>query len=261
MIEQMVSKHKHMQARHAEASSYRQSTMTQEFKPASEERENIPLPPNWQRMWDGPGKKEYFFNLLDYDMQTDIEKVYERALMTQQDTMENDRDEFIDTVFPDGVGSNQNNTISPSPVTDRSTSRYYDKKRAPVPQKPQSNGGFVDMTEESTSGSETDYGESFLPAPKTPPPVARRKKQKMTKASPKTANPWATRGPKVLTGRALRSAYSSVDEILGSAEDYEREVRTQDLPSTQDFGTARALVDLQSEPPIADEDNLFHPEN
>jgi hypothetical protein len=57
--------------------------------------------------------------------------------------------------------------------------------------------------------------------------------------------------PRVVTGKAGRLAYD-IDEILGCAKDYEQEVRTQDLPTTQDFGGAQALVDLQSEQPKDD---------
>jgi hypothetical protein len=64
-------------------------------------------------------------------------------------------------------------------------------------------------------------------------------------ALPKTANPLATQ---VQAIKLERPAWADeVDDILGPAEDYERKVHTKDLPNTQDFGGAQALVDLQSE--------------
>ena len=117
MIEQMVSKHQSMQQRHAEASSYRQSTMTQEFGGATDDAKKEELPPDWMRTWDNAGKRVYYFNRVDHDMQTDIEKVHERAALTVLEG-KNKPDEYVDLICPDGVLSGDKNTISPSPVTD-----------------------------------------------------------------------------------------------------------------------------------------------
>jgi hypothetical protein len=60
------------------------------------------------------------------------------------------------------------------------------------------------------------------------------------------ANPWVTRVQSINQERL--SWVNNVDCILGSATDYVQEVHTEALPSTLDFGGAKALVALQSEP-------------
>ena len=251
MIEQLVTKHKTMQQRHADASaSYRQSTMTQEFEgvPVGSTRDE--LPPNWSRLWDNSNKRPYYYNSLDQDMQYEISKVYERAALTAKKQEEENSDEFtIDGSFcPDGVLSSNKTTISPSPVTDR----LYDRARKPSStESPVKNGGFVDMTGDSSDDDSRDdrMSSSGLKSPpvlKTPSPSRKRAKRSPL-GSPKTANPWATRIIQKIK-QEKPSWVDDVDRILGSVEDYEREVHTGELPNTQDFGGASALVALQSEP-------------
>jgi hypothetical protein len=64
------------------------------------------------------------------------------------------------------------------------------------------------------------------------------------------------------TGKTGRLAWEDkVDEILGCTEDYEREVCTQDLLTTQDFGGAQALIDLQSKQPEDDKNSPPYDKN
>jgi hypothetical protein len=113
--------------------------------------------PGWMGMWDNQGKR-------CHDMQTDIVKVHEREALTGLDAKQNKPHEFVDMVFPDGVVSNKNNTISPSPVTDRNTRWYYEQEKVPsVPETLVTNGGFIDMIG-STSDNKTDCGGLTPPA-------------------------------------------------------------------------------------------------
>jgi hypothetical protein len=113
MIEQMVAKHQNMQQRHAEASSYRQPTTTQEFEGAATGSKKEDFPPDWMRMWDNAGKRVYYFNRVDHDMQTNIVNVQERAALAALDNKKTD--EYADTIYPDGVLSGNKNTIQSLP--------------------------------------------------------------------------------------------------------------------------------------------------
>jgi hypothetical protein len=54
--------------------------MTQEFNSVADEAKNNDLPPGWRHQWGNAGKKWYYFNSFDYNIQTDIAKVHERAV-------------------------------------------------------------------------------------------------------------------------------------------------------------------------------------
>jgi hypothetical protein len=223
--------------------------MPQEFEgvPVGSSKDNLPqLPPNWKRLWDAKAKRYYYYNTLDHDMQYELEKVYERAALTGAQKP----DEYIDDICPDGVLSFNKNTISPSPVTHRSNDRA---RKSSSTESPVKNGGFVDMTGDSSdddsSDDVSDSNRVLLKTPpprkKTPPPTKKAKRSPL--GSPKkTANPWAPRMKAIKKERP--SWVDDVDSILGNAEDYVREVHTEELPNTQDFGGASALVALQSEP-------------
>jgi hypothetical protein len=99
--------------------------MSQEFDSITDEAKNDDLLPGWRYQWDNSCKRGYYFNTLDYDIQTDIAKVHGRAALTALKKKENKPEEYVDLVCPDGVLSNKNNTISPSPVTDKNMKRYY----------------------------------------------------------------------------------------------------------------------------------------
>jgi hypothetical protein len=146
MIEQMAAKHQHMQHHHAEASSYRQSTMTQEFNSIADQAETDALPPGWRQQWDSNGNRPYYLNTIDYDIQLDVSKVHERAALSAFVEKENKPEQYANLVCPNGVLSGKNNTISPSPVTNRNTKRYFECKQAPSVMTPTTNGGLVDMT-------------------------------------------------------------------------------------------------------------------
>jgi hypothetical protein len=255
MIEQMVTKHKQMQKRHADVSTYRQSTMTQEFEAAVRPKDvqkdrELPLPPNWTKCWDNAAAPPcpYWFNIKENDIAYEVEDVFKMEAWRVRELPEFTEDDYNDTVpyplpdypLPDGVLSSNKNTISPSPVNDRA-------------RKPVQNGGFVDMTGDSSDDDYDDsppIGMATRASLKTPPPSLKtpspKKQKRMPFGSPKTANPWATRVRQIKKERP--SWLDDVDAILGSAEDYVREVHTEDLPSTQDFGGAKALVALQSDP-------------
>ena len=121
------------------------------------------------------------------------------------------------------------------------------------------NGGFVDMTG-SSSEEDSISNSSTPPVAETSPRTPRRaKQQKTSPASSKTANPWATR---VMAFKKERPAWvDDIDAILGDAEDYEHEVHTAELPYTQDFGGAQALIDLQSEHQDIDDNSSPDTEN
>jgi hypothetical protein len=156
MVEQLVTRQREMQLRHAAASSFRQTTMTQEFgKPCEPEHH---LPPGWIQLPDNSleGGRPYFFNTLDHDIQVDIAKVYERVAMTAAANAaaanENLCTRTHKFAYPDGVVSSSNNTISPSPPGGRHSGR---KKLPPGYVAPSTFGGWVEIpTSEDDSATE-----------------------------------------------------------------------------------------------------------
>ena len=102
------------------------------------------------------------------------------------------------------------------------------------------------MTGDSSDDDSSDDG-SFAGIQKTNPPSRPHKKKKsIPSRSPKTDKHWVRRVQAIKLEKP--SWVDDAEDVLGSAEDYVREVHTEELPNTQDFGGAKALVALQSEP-------------
>jgi hypothetical protein len=232
--------------------------MTQEFgKPPEPE---ILLPPGWIKLPDNSpgGGRPYYFNTVDHDIQVDIAKVYERVAMSAAANAaaadENSCTRANDFAVPDGVVSSSHNTISPSPA-----GRNSGRKKSPpgfIP--PASFGGWVDIASSSGDDSATEVAstgtqlrESPRKKARTLPPAAVTADNQPT-AAPPPATIYASRPG---TRGVLRPDDFSEDEMddeFGSSDVFRPqrpEVRTQDLPNTQDFGGAQALYDLHSGQP------------
>jgi hypothetical protein len=100
--------------------------------------------------------KHYYFNTVDHDIQYDMVKVQERAVLTlEAATIKNSslKNELV--YYPDDVVSSYNNIISPSPVTCRKKESYSGNQKMPaVPNKPATFGEFIEIY--STNDDETD---------------------------------------------------------------------------------------------------------
>ena len=273
MVQVLVCKNKEMKERAASTKSInlRQATMTQEFDRVADGAASVkPLPKGWMRIWDNPGGRYYFYNTLDKDIHVDEASMHAKiALTAWKETLPNENEETDDDV-PDAVGSASRNVIiSPSPkiksefaksnrskthmattyggtVCLLSSDEEENKKRADDEKK------FISdlLDTSSSSGSSTDLGRDRKPAPVYKKLVMRKRKKagkrknyKKQKMSPVASMP-------------CQQSYSSVgrsqsDESVSLVDS----VLTQDLPNTEDFGGAEALVTLQTEPAYFEEEN------
>jgi hypothetical protein len=244
MVDQLMGKQIDMAKRYA-AASLHQTTMTQQYPPVSEASVGD-IPPGWQRMWDRPGGKEYFFNTATLEMTFDRARMF---ALSQEESIEESVQNFDEAdgqafaAYPDGVVSSHNTTtITPSPLANKRGGRNGSNHRLQTPTKPSSFGGFVEIqdSDDADDGGTVDYG-----------PVKGRKKPRLANRPlnvlPQTM--FASVPKKTAWGGDEGDSDSSV-----SASDFYSAVRTQDLPNTQDFGGAMALVDLQAEEGAYDED-------
>ena len=265
MAQILVRKNKEMKERAASTKciNLRQATMTQEFDAVADRTENLEkLPAGWIRIWDNPGGKYYFFNTVDHDIQHNLSRVHAKVAFNVLNATEEEVDRESDDDVPDPVGSASRNVIiSPSPIKSSVKSEFAQKKRKTPPKT--SYGGTVDMTcflsssdeeneekenaeekfvreiQESSSDSSTDCDDCRKPAPapvykgaykKVKRRTVERKKRKPLKVSPVASLP-----------RMHSDGSDDIDESVDS-------IGTQELPNTQDFVGAEALVNLQTEP-------------
>jgi hypothetical protein len=259
MAQVLVRKNKEMKDRVANARcvNLRQATMTQEFDSVADGAAKLEaLPKGWIRIWDNPGGRYYFFNTVDHDIQHDLSLVHAKVALNalnaaRAETEEQDQDSEVDV--PDAVVSASRNVIiSPSPVK----SEFTGKKRKSPPVI--SYGGTVDMSILSSSDEEEDEETKWLRElqessdsstdcnSRKPAPVYRNKKgikqlkvrkKKKIKVTPVASLP--------------RVQYEASDDESNESDKSENlcdSVNTQDLPNTEDFGGANALVTLQTEP-------------
>jgi hypothetical protein len=222
MVEQLVARQREMAQRHeaTATATYRQATMTQ----YAEEEEEA-LPQGWIRMWDNPGKKHYYFNTIDHDIQYDRVKVLEIVALASQDTSSPGQDT---TVRPDGVVSSYN-TITPSPNLDR--------KLPPL-----SYGGFVEI-------ASSDDNEVVV----TP----KKRKKSPKKPTPPKAN--LSRPSREVPKRMVpkNSMSESDDDNEFDSETFEH-AQSEDLPQTEDFC---ATYDVQEEENKEENNDYYEKEN
>ena len=276
MVQVLVSKNKEMRERAASTKSInlRQATMTQEFDRVADGAASIePLPKGWMRIWDNPGGRYYFYNTLDKDIHVDEASMHAKIALTawKESTLPNENEETDDDV-PDAVGSASRNVIiSPSPTiksefakSNRSkthmpttyggtvcllSSEEEENKRADNEKKIKS-----DLLDTSSSlGSSTDLGRDQKPAPVYKKLVMRKRKKagkrtklrnyKKQKMSPVASMP-REQSDSSVGGSQSDESVSLVGSVL-----------TQDLPNTEDFGGAEALVTLQTEPAYFEEED------
>ena len=262
MAQILVQKNREMKERSTKTKciNLRQATMTQEFEAVADRSANVePLPPGWIRIWDNPGGRYYFFNTADHDIQHDLTRVHAKVALnalndanearaTENQDQENEDPENAEDDVPDPVGS-ASRIIRPSPVK----SEYALKNKRKTP--PQTSyGGIVDMSLSSSDeeirqkkerqflrellesdDSSTDCEDNRKPAPVYKGAFKKVKKRRLNK---KKVSPVA-KLPRVQSKCNLSDG--STDESVDS-------VGTQELPNTQDFVGAEALVNLQTEP-------------
>jgi hypothetical protein len=254
----LVAKNKEMKERVAATKSMnlRQSTMTQEFEAVADRAATVePLPPGWIRIWDNPGGRHYFFNTVDHDIQKDLIHVHAKVALnavrlTEEGKKESDND------VPDAVGSaSRNAIISPSPVLSR-------KRKSAPRDAPTTYGGTVDMSftssdddEESGDDADSESETDFESRKKGGTTLTRLyKKHQKVSAKKVPSNETVETIPRVLSQMYDEDETSDVSQ---SSENVaaENEIDTQDLPNTQDFVGAEALVNLQTEPTTFFEDD------
>ena len=190
MVEQFIVRQPKMQQPCTDV-TFQQSTMMQQFCAVlAMEEDNLP-PQGWMRMWDNPVGWHYYFNTIDHDIQYDRVKVFEiAALEAGAKALESlFRDE---SMWPDGVVSSSNNTITISPFLARRSGGRYDKEMPAKTTKPLSFGGFFTIDNIDT---EDDDDEVTI----VPPPTATNRK-KARKTSPMKANHLSVVIPQVVFG-------------------------------------------------------------
>ena len=278
MAHNLVAKHTEMRGRAANTKciNLRQATMTHEFDAVADHSATIePLPPGYIQIWDNPGGKYYYYNKDNKDIHLDLAHVHAKVALDALNASNAERSEKEDQEnenVPDAVASA---SVTPSPVK----SEFISSKYNTPPHT--SYGGTVSLLSSddededdikesdedlekirqeledtsSSSGSSTDLDRK--PAPVYKPAVVykrlykrRKKGQNAMKPKKIKMSPVASMPPshsQNVVDQADNDGSDESNRDLGS-------VQTQDLPNTEDFGGAEALVTLQTEPACYEED-------
>jgi hypothetical protein len=225
MAQQLVAKNRSMKERHESTKrmNYRQSTMTQEFDAVADRSVAVeplpPLPEDWIRIWDNPNQQYYFYDTIHHDICKDLvyvhAKVALKAAKLAEEEIDSDLSEQEDFVACPDDVCSSTRNTIISP--DHVTSKSHFRSVLPGNVET-THGGYVDMSKSSEDEKENEVDDDDDSSTDLDSkPVAASKRGNKKRKIP--------------------------------------EVETQDLPSTEDFGGAEALVNLQTEeePEFAEE--------